>query len=332
MNRRTGPLSKHNEKGVALISVLLVFAIVTIIAGEMLSRSYLDIKKSAAIINTKQAYLYALSGEQFARQILIRDYKESGARKISDAIPQSDSLTDNWSTLKKGFDINNGKLTIEILDLQGKFNLNSLRNSDGSSNREASRQFGRLLSVLKIKTNYVPVLADWLDKDKKRRINGAEDALYREKNYLTANIEIADRTELRLLRGFKPRDYDILKDHVVALPQNTISGANSKTKYNINTMDAKLLEALSSSLKSKNLKNIKTIQDGGGYNTIDQWTNSDGGPYLLPIKEYLTIESEYFEVTVKALFAERMSTIRTYFHRNAKDGTIEVIKRQLTTD
>lgn len=332
MNNRIGCLSTHKEKGVALISVLLVFAIVTIIAGEMLSRSYLDIKRSAAIINTKQAYLYALSGEQFARQILFRDYKGSGTKKVGGDIPRYDALTDQWSTLKKGFDIENGKLSIEISDLQGRFNLNSLRNTDGSSNIAAASQFKKLLSVLKIETNYVPVLADWLDQDKKRRVNGAEDALYRAKHYLTANTALADKTELRLLRGFQSKDYDILKDHVVTLPQRAISSENSKTKYNINTMDAKLLEVLSSNLKSENLKRIKTIQDRGGYNTLNQWINSEEGQYLLPIKEYLTVESEYFEVIVKALFAERTSTIRTHFHRDVKDGTIEVIKRQLTID
>ena len=332
MNNRASSFSTRKEKGVALISVLLVFAIVTIIAGDMLSRSYLDTRKSAAISNTKQAYLYALSGEQYARQVLVRDYRDSGSQTPSGTDTRSDSLTDNWSILKQGFDIDNGTLSIEISDLQGKFNLNNLRNIDGSANMEAASQFERLLSSLKIGTNYAPILADWLDKDKKRRVNGAEDAQYQTNDYYTANKVLADKTELRLLRGFSSEDYDTLQDYVVALPQDAISTVNGKTKYNINTMDAKLLEALSTSLNSDNLKKIKTIQDRGGYNTLNQWTNSEDGRDLLAIKAYLTVESEYFEVIVTALFAERTSTIRTHFYRDAKDGTINVIKRQLTID
>jgi len=323
---------KNREQGVALISVLLVFAIVTIIASEMLSRSYLDIKKTAGVINTKQAYLYALSGEQYARQILFRDYKESSSKTLNSETVRSDTLADSWSVLKKGFDIENGKLLVEISDLQGRFNLNSLRNEDGTTNTIASNQFARLLSSLKIKNKYTPVLADWLDKDQKRQINGAEDEAYRQKNYLTANNLIADRTELRLLKGFKSQDYEILKEHVVALPKTSLPSANSKTKYNINTMNAKLLIAMTNNIKPANLKKIKSIQERGGYNTLSQWLNGEGGEYLSPIKEQLTVESEFFEVITKAQFAGRISTVRTHLHRDAKDGTIEVVKRQLTIE
>ena len=68
--------SGSRQRGIALITVLLVFALAAIIASDVASRIYRDIRKTSNLINSKQAYHYALAGEQFARQILFRDYRD----------------------------------------------------------------------------------------------------------------------------------------------------------------------------------------------------------------------------------------------------------------
>ena len=92
-----GPQSSRQpsrQRGIALISVLLVFALATVIASEIIARNALDIRKTANYLNSQQAYYYALSGEAYARQLLYRDFSEANGSAPSDA------LTDDWAQLK----------------------------------------------------------------------------------------------------------------------------------------------------------------------------------------------------------------------------------------
>lgn len=324
MNISTLNKGQYRQRGVALISVLLVFALVSILAGEIISRNYLDIRKTSGFLNSKQAYSYALSGEQFARQILYRDFIESN----SVSSERKDALKDNWSLLKKGFDIENGKMTIEIVDLQGRFNVNNLLSVDGQIDQTYAAQFSRLLSVLDVNHDYTQLLADWIDKDHIKMAEGGEDSEYGKRSYLTANNEMVDKSELRLLAGLGYNDYSKIKNHVVALPAAPGSTEKKASKYNINTLDAKLIEAI---LPNSSVDKIETIvlgQREGGYSSVTKWINSSMGADLAPVESLLSVESEFFEIIVNVQFAGRISSIRSHLYRNSENGEIQILKRQ----
>ncbi|MDY0007561.1 MAG: type II secretion system protein GspK, partial [Spongiibacteraceae bacterium] len=57
----------------ALISVLLIFALVVILASDIASRQYLDTRSTANLLGMRQAEYYALGAEEWARQMLYRD-------------------------------------------------------------------------------------------------------------------------------------------------------------------------------------------------------------------------------------------------------------------
>lgn len=315
---------KHQGKqcGVALISVLLVFALVAIIASEIMSRNFLDIKKTANLINSKQAYYYALAGEQLARQLLYRDF-------VDDTAERSDTLTDIWALELPPFNIDNGEMTIEISDLQGRFNLNNLRQDNGSINAGPLSQFNRLLSNEGISEAMGSQLADWLDSDNVVLGDGGEDTDYLEKRYLPANGPLADRSELRLLKSMDFQDYDKLKELVVALPGREEEGKSAVTKYNLNTLDAKIIEALSGSGQGAgSADRIKSVQEQGGYTTVGRWMSLSETQGLQGIRGQLTTKSDYFEVRVKVVYAERVRMLRSQLYRDPNDGTITVLKRQ----
>jgi general secretion pathway protein K len=304
-------VQKNKQSGVALISVLLVFALATVIASEVVSRNYRDIRRTANAINSKQAYYYSLGGEQLARQILYSDLMDSPGAK-------ADTLLDTWAQALQPFEIENGRMSIEIIDLQGRFNLNNLR----SSGTQAVAQFRALLDVLDISTDYTPLLQDWLDDDSNVSAGGAEDESYqsRRKAYLAANREMADRSELRLLNNLSFEDYDKLKEYVVALPE--------QTKYNLNTLDAKIVEALSSRIDETAANNIHGRQLSGGYDSVNQWLSVNEAKSLASIRNELDVQSQYYEVVVKTVYDERTNVLRTQLFRDNENGEIRVIKRQ----
>jgi len=309
------------QRGIALISVLLVFALATVIASEIIARNALDIRKTANYLNSQQAYYYALSGEAYGRQLLYRDFSETAGNT------PSDGLADDWARLKQGFDIDNGSMTITIVDLQGRFNINSLRTTQGTIDAGARNTLSALLRELGIRRDYAPVLVDWLDADELPVKAGAEDSGYSALGYLPANALLADISELRLLQDFAAEDYEYLRGHVVALPAAIENRART---YNINTLDAKLIKALVPSIAAPELERIEAIQQRGGYTTVAAWVEASSA--LAAVAGQLGVSSEFFEITVTVKFAGRSARLVTQVQRVAKDGDIRVLKRQQLPD
>lgn len=309
------------QSGVALISVLLIFAIAAVIAAEVMSRSYRDIHKTGNLINSKQATLFALSGEQYARQILYRDFIEQQSRGNP-----VDRLADNWALNFQPFDIEGGEMTIVISDLQGRFNLNNLVDSNGAVNITAANEFRRLQTILDLSSDYTDLIIDWIDFNRLPRGNGGEDDVYNQ-GYLPANAPMADKTELRLIKGMDRQDFLKLAPLVVALPKQLGKFRFDDTKYNINTVDAKLLEAIST-LSSNATQQVEARQQKGGYDTLQQWLNTPEGANLNAVSGKLSVNSEFFEIVVKANYQQRISVLTATLFRNSNDGKLTIIKRQ----
>ncbi len=305
------------QSGLALISVLLVFALVTVIAGEIASRTYRDMRKTANLINSKQAYHYALSGEQFARQILYRDFSEQ-----RDEQRPADGLTDNWALELEVFEIEGGAMSLEIRDLQGLFNLNNLVTRDGTASPVAMEQFRRLQEALGITGDYTAAVVDWMDRDRRSLAGGdAEEAAYGEER-LPANRPMADTSELLAVAGMERQDYLKLAPHVAALPKQVGEETVDATAYNLNTADDKLLQALGTSAS------LAGRQEQGGYNSVQSWLNTPEGAKLNAVSQQLSVTSRFFEVVVKAEYQQRVGMLTTVVHRDPEDGQLTVIQRQ----
>ena len=279
------------QRGVALITVLLVFALVAVIATNILQRSQLNLRSVGGLIETRQTYYYALAGEAYARQILARDIVERHSL--------TDTLIEPWAQTKdqQPFPLDNGTLQVEIHDLQGRFNLNSI----AANPITAVAQFRSLLTALQLNLNYANELRDWLDTDQIVSPAGAEDADY--PGYLTANGAEADISALRLLHSMQPEDYAKLAPHVTVLP--------SGTALNINTAD---IEVLSTIMSSSQAAQVVARQQGGGYAKVADLQPQPAG--------LIDVSSNYFEVVVTVNYANRWQRIRTVLQRITNPGPV----------
>jgi general secretion pathway protein K len=289
---RDGRARLHRQRGVALITVLLVFALVAVIATNILQRSQLNLRSVGGLVETRQAYYYALAGEAYARQILARDIVERRST--------TDTLLEPWAQTKEQqpFPLDNGTLQIEIHDLQARFNLNNLAAADSA----ALTQFRSLLSALQLNVNYANELRDWLDTDHALSPNGAEDPDYT--GYLTANRVEADISALRLLHSIQPEDYAKLAPHVTMLPE-------SGTALNINTADAQVLSTIMSGTQATQ---VMARQQSGGYNSPADLQPAPTG--------LVSVSSNYFEVVVTVNYANRWQRVRTVLQRITTPGPV----------
>ena len=128
----------HAQRGVALVTALLVVALATVAAVAMASRQQLDVRRTANLLQGDQAYVYAQAVEDWARVVLKRDAKDN----------QIDKLDDDWAQRLSPIVVPGGQVDGFIIDLQGRFNLNNLVKPDGQLSEPDLKYFQNLRSGL----------------------------------------------------------------------------------------------------------------------------------------------------------------------------------------
>lgn len=300
---------KHQEKGVALITVMLILALATILAVSMSSRQQLDIHRSANVFNFEQAYQYELGAESWAKQLLIRDQKDN----------DTDSFDDDWATVLPLLPIEGGQLSGQIEDLQSRFNINNLV-LDGKPQKLYIERFKRLLRNLSLNEDMSAVIVDWIDSNEQAGFSGAEDNEYLNSSpaYRTANQAMSDVSELLLIKDVDFESYEKLRPFVCVLKSNTA--------INVNTASA---EVLSSIAKDITLEDAKSLIEDRNKETYKKLENFLKHPLLKQKtvnNEGLSVSSNYFQLN-STVQIERISIEYTTILNRESNGNVRVLKR-----
>lgn len=149
-------MTRLRERGVALISVLLITALVTLIVSDMLARQRLTLVSSASQMRQLELWQMALSGEAWARERLRADLAEARdkARRPASDTPATDAQAEPHSVnLAQGWarggtlDIGGGQVRVHLEDLSARFDLDSLRLAPDATLRA---RYQRLLALLEV--------------------------------------------------------------------------------------------------------------------------------------------------------------------------------------
>ena len=216
------------QRGVILISAMILVALATIIAATLFFETAMAARRSSAEYGMEQAVQFAAGAEALAAYGLSQDTN------------QTDVPTEDWAKPYGPVDIEEGiQLAAVLTDEQGKFNINTLINTNGAHDAEAMRIFQRLLELSGLDTRWGPLILDWIDTDSNPEPSGGEDTLYfaRVPAHLTANQFVTSISELRQLPGFTDEMYQKLAPHITALPP-------SVNKVNVCSADGVVLDSL----------------------------------------------------------------------------------------
>lgn len=301
---------KRQQRGVALITAVLIVALVTTIAVAMASRQQLDIRRSANIFDGDQAWLAVLGGEDYARNVLAVDGKDT----------QVDSLDENWAQPVQ-FPFEGMVLGGQMEDMQGRFNLNNLLMDDGSVSAKDLQRFERLLKLLDLDVAIAQAVIDWLDADINPGMNGgAEDDFYMEQQpgYRAANRLMASASELRLVHGVTAEAYKKLAPLVVALPK--------RTAININTAPAAVLAMVDDNLTIADGEAMVTERDNKGYLSVQEFIGKQpllNGRQIS--EEGLIVKSDYFLLNAMSEFDNARSQQFSLLERQG--GVVKVMMR-----
>ncbi|WP_157736495.1 type II secretion system minor pseudopilin GspK [Granulosicoccus antarcticus] len=269
------------QRGVAIITAMLLVALGTITMVAVTSRQQLDMQRERNEGIILQARAFGVSGERFAAAILFRDV-ETGLRE------NTDSLDDDWAQTIPPIPIDTATIQGCIVDMQGRFNLNNLVNEEGVAAEFYVGQLKRLLIELNIDESKAEAILDWVDTDVNATVpDGAEDDYYTglESGYRAANAPFVSASELQLVKGFssavkaEAEDYELLLPHISALPTD-----NGPTPVNVNTATPEVLASLSDEIKP--LAADLSRWDTGAYEDYPECENifdlsADDGPETL---------------------------------------------------
>ena len=300
---------KDNEKGIALITVMLILALATILAVSMSSRQQLSIHRSANIFNFEQAYQYVLGAESWAKLILKRDLDDN----------QTDSLEDDWATILPPLPIEGGQMKGQIEDLQARFNLNNLVHN-GKPSKVYVEQFKRLLRNIELNEDIAAVIVDWIDSNEEVVFLGAEDSEYLNSSpaYRTANQPMNDLSELLLLKGFDFESYEKLRPFVCVL--------ESESPINLNTASAEVISSIVKDFTIEDAKSLVEDRNKEAYKKVDDFIEHPLLKQKKITKEGLAVSSQYFQLnsTVKI---ERISLEYKTIINRLSSSDIVILKR-----
>ncbi|WP_137817944.1 type II secretion system minor pseudopilin GspK [Pseudomonas sp. 2FG] len=305
------------QRGVALITVLLVVAVVTVVCAGLIARQQLAIRSSANLLTARQAWHYALGGEALAKALLLRDLRQGDPRQ------SVDHLGEAWARAQAPFKLDEGgELRVRIEDPSGRFNLNSLVRQ-GQVNAAAVAQFRRLLLRLEIEQPYAERLQDWLDADQEPNgANGAEDNQYllAQPAYRAANQLLSDVSELRLLLGMNEADYRRLLPYVSALPADAA--------LNVNTASALVLSSLADGLTPSVAQGLLAARGNQGFRSLESFLEQPALAGLGLQGQGLAVGSQYFQVISEVRVVDRRQVLVSSLQR-AEDGRVRALARDL---
>jgi general secretion pathway protein K len=216
--------TRHNQQGLALITAVLVVAIVATVATTLALGEQVWFRQAQNMSNRAQAESLRSGALNYAAILLTRDDKNR----------KTDGLNEFWAKPLPPLTVDDGMIVFKVSDAQGLFNLNNLVRS-----RDDILMFQRLLTALGLDPGLSAALLDWLDSNTTVDYSGgAEDIEYLSlpQPYRAANQSLQSVDELRLVKGFTANTVKQLRPYVTALPV--------PTAINVNTASDQVLAAL----------------------------------------------------------------------------------------
>ncbi len=305
-------MPRLSNRGVALITAILITALAGTVAAGLAWDSALDMRRTTVLLYHDQAYQVALGAESWLQSILRQDLEDS----------ETDHFGEIWASDLPGLPIDGGEVFGSVEDLQGRFNINNLIGQNGEIDEPSLEQFRRLMLALGIDQRFAGIAADWIDANQDAEFpDGAEDSIYTGliPPYRTANQILSNASELAALEGIDKATFDTLLPHIVALP--------GRTAVNVNTATAAVLQSLDEEMSVADVERLLAERAESGFADIASTFSSIVKPDVLNQLEETT---NYFQLKVIV----RIGTVRiTYFSllERGPRGDVTPILRSLGT-
>lgn len=224
-------MTADSQRGVALLTILLLVVSITVVAGAMLASQKVAIRRSGLLFNQNQLLQDIEAGQQLAMTIIRAD----------DKLNDTDSAQDIWAQPLPPYTLGVHSITMELRDEASRFNINNLY-YDGEADTNALEVFQRLLIQLNLEPEIAIAVLDWQDVDSEVYNDGGDESvLYSQQTSSSANKTLPNQPlvsidQLQEVRGVSAKTLAILRPYITAVPYFL--------PINVNTASPVLLAAL----------------------------------------------------------------------------------------
>ncbi len=312
------PVLARRQRGVAIITALLIVTIAATVSITISTRLQLDVRRTGNLIAQDQAQLYLMAAEEWSQRILQQDKKDSTA----------DSLDEAWAVELPPIPVDGGSIQGRLTDLHACLNINALvvdNAVDATMQQRLTELFGRL----GVKNDPTQAIVDWIDSNlETTNPNGAEDGYYLnlETPYRTANTPLHSLSELRLIKGFEDGEtFRLVEPYLCAFIINS-----GNFTINVNTASAEVLQSLSDKMTESIADDIIEQRTETPFTSLKEFTSFGKLNTIITNADKLSISSEYFLLRAQAKIGQANKVMYSIIYRE-ESGNTRIISRSQRT-
>ena len=295
----------HSQRGVALLTILLLVVSITVVAGAMLASQKIAIRRSGLLFDQNQLSQDINAGQKLAITMIRAD----------DKLNDTDSEQDIWAQPLPPYLLADHSISIELRDEASRFNINNLY-QNGAVDSAALAIFQRLLTQLNLEPDIAIAVLDYQDTDSDvYQDGGDESVVYSQQSSGSASKTLPNQAlvsvdQLQEIRGVNAEVLAALRPYITAVPYYV--------PINVNTASPVLLAALIDGATSQQMQGLVDMRAEQVLASIDDvWQlpmlsslNDDQRKALKPL---LAVDSQAFMALITATDSASLGQQRQRF-------------------
>lgn len=315
----------RNERGAALILVILMVGIIVAVTMELNASSRANVYEAANFRDRIKTLYIAKSGFNAAGALLLRDNNNHDS--LTEIWAKTEVLSPYSAQLFEG----DGHCVLIIEDESGRIPVHKIVN--GSAYNQQYRDIlARFLSLPEFKLepdqveSIIDSIKDWLDTDEDVSARGAESPYYSSlpQPYKAKNGALDSLDELLMVKGITPEIFFGTEGRPGIRDFLTVYGDG---QININTAPKLVLRALSADMTPERAEAMddyrrdpaNTLSDRAWYTQVDLMAGVSFADNLV------TVTSRYFRIHSTGILAAMRETVSGVIERDIDGKKLKVL-------
>ncbi len=298
-------MTAHSQRGVALLTILLLVVSITVVAGAMLASQKIAIRRSGLLFDQNQLSQDINAGQQLAITMIRAD----------DKLNDTDSEQDIWAQPLPPYLLANHSISIELHDEASRFNINNLY-QNGAVDSAALAILQRLLTQLNLEPDIAIAILDYQDTDSEvYQDGGDESVVYSQQSSGSASETLPNQAlvsidQLQEIRGVNAEVLAALRPYITAVPYYV--------PINVNTASPVLLAALIDGATSQQMQGLVDMRAKQALASIDDvWQlpilSSLSNEQRKALAPLLAVDSQAFTALITATDSASLGQQRQRF-------------------
>ncbi|MGP9687693.1 type II secretion system minor pseudopilin GspK [Psychrobacter sp. AOP22-C1-C5] len=249
-------MTAQSQRGVALLTILLLVVSITVVAGAMLASQKIAIRRSGLLFDQDQLLQDINAGQQLAITMIRAD----------DKLNDTDSEHDIWAQPIPPYSLGTHSIAIELRDEASRFNINNLY-QNGAVDTAALAVFQRLLTQLNVEPEIAIAVLDYQDTDGEVHEDGGnESTVYAEQLNATGSKALPNQPflsieQLQDVQGVTAEVLTTLRPYITVAPYYL--------PINVNTASPVILAALVDSATSEQMQGLVEMRSKQALASVD---------------------------------------------------------------